>query len=140
MRTDAQQCTWREEHSVHVEDMDVQHRRLVDFVDELRIALKRNRPRRSVSGILGNLVQFVYIHFADEEQFMRAHEFPGLADHAAVHQRIYLQLVEMQQLFESGQRELLETDATAIFEGLEEHFIQADRKYGEYFSRQPLAC
>ncbi len=119
--------------------MDVQHRRLVNFVDELRIALKRDRPRRAVREILDNLVQYLYIHFADEEQFMQSNGFPGLAGHAALHQQMYLKLVEMQQGFESGQRDLVETDAASIFAGLEQHFMQADRLYGEYFSLETLS-
>ena len=128
------QYSWRDGHSVHVEDMDVQHRRLVSFVDELQTALQTKRPRRVQSGILDRLVRFVYIHFADEEQFMEANGFPGLSEHAVVHQQFYLRLTELQQHFESGTCELGVADVASVFSWLEEHFVDADRKYGEYFA------
>lgn len=125
---------WRDGHSVHVEDMDVQHRRLIAFIDELQTALRSNRPRKVQSGILDRLVQFVYIHFADEEQFMEVNGFPGLLEHADIHRRFYLGLTELQQRFESGAGGLDDADMAAIFAWLEQHFVEADRKYGDYFA------
>ena len=57
---------------MHVEDMDVQHRRLFSFINDLQRALEAGRPRKVLLGILDELVQFLYIHFADEEQFMQS--------------------------------------------------------------------
>ncbi len=133
--TIAARFTWQEQHSVHVEDMDVQHRRLISFVDDLMTALRGRRPRQVLAGILSGYVQYLYIHFADEEQFMGANGFPGLADHAAVHEGIYRRLSELQQRFEAGECDLVEADAAAMFGSLEDHFIHSDRGYGEYFSR-----
>jgi len=127
------QFTLREDHKVHVEDMDVQHGRLIGYLEELRSALGRGQQRDAVTGIFRRLIQYLYIHCADEEQFMEANRFPSLADHVALHRQIYQRLAAELAAFESGSSDLKEADVAMIYGWLDEHLTQADSKYGDYF-------
>jgi hemerythrin len=126
--------TWLEHYNVHVEDMDVQHQRLAGFISDLRTALDAHAQPRTVGTILDRLVQYVYIHFSDEEQFMERHGYPDLERHAELHRQFYGKLVELQQRVTEGNRQLGESDTETIFSWLAEHLTQVDRKYGEYFA------
>ena len=126
--------TWLEQYNVHVEDMDVQHQRLAGFVSDLQTALAAHAQPRTVGSILNQLVQFVYIHFSDEEQFMERHGYPDLENHAEMHRQFYGKLLEVQKRLTEGDGELGESDTEAIVSWLKEHFTQVDRQYGDYFA------
>lgn len=121
-------------HSVHVEDMDVQHRRLTDFIDQLRLECGRGVERSRISRTLSNLVQFLHIHFADEEQFMALHGYPKMMDHAQEHQVLFGTMCELQRDFEAGRCELNDAALNGIFETFAAHIREHDVPYGEHFA------
>jgi hemerythrin-like metal-binding protein len=113
--------------------MDVQHHRLAGFVEQLRDERRRGVERSRISQTLSYLVQYLHIHFADEEQFMALNGYPKMLDHAREHQVLYGSICEFQSGFESGRFELNEEIINGMFERLNSHIREYDVPYGEYF-------
>ena len=114
--------------------MDVQHRRLFSFINDLQRALEAGRPRKVLLGILDELVQFLYIHFADEEQFMESNGYPELPEHADVHRKFHRQVSELQKRVRANGSGPDESDVASIARWLKDHLLVTDQKYGEYFA------
>jgi hemerythrin-like metal-binding protein len=127
---------WTERYSVHVEDMDTQHRRLGALVDSL-IASLSSGDTAETNRRFDMLAQYVEIHFGDEEQFMRENGYPHVAAHAQLHQSFREQLAAVRDCIRDG-GQLTASDLSNALLWLETHLLSADREYGEYFRHRSL--
>jgi hemerythrin-like metal-binding protein len=79
------ELNWRDKYAVGFRAIDDEHRELFEAVRELESAMALNAE----TGVpLKKLVSATAKHFANEEAMMRAAKYPGLALHAANHQRL----------------------------------------------------
>jgi diguanylate cyclase (GGDEF)-like protein/hemerythrin-like metal-binding protein/PAS domain S-box-containing protein len=76
---------WSVAHEVGVAEMDVQHERLADLLNELAAALHNGRNYRAA---FGEFIRYAAFHFADEERLMAQAGFSGAAGHCDMHQRL----------------------------------------------------
>jgi hemerythrin-like metal-binding protein len=124
---------------LHVEDMDVQHRRVMQLVTELATLLEADqRQCRSVRRALAGLISFLEIHCSDEEEFMRRNGYPtGLLD---VHQSAHREFIaRLRIVYNRADPELM-----ALVPGLvawmrnwiDDHNYTEDRAYLDHFRRQ----
>jgi hemerythrin-like metal-binding protein len=79
---------WSESLSVHVEDLDRQHRRFIDMCNDMHDALMAGEPGR-IKGTrdetLGNLKAYLQEHFEDEEAYMEKIGYSGIEAHKKEH-------------------------------------------------------
>ncbi len=96
--------TWdRESLSVGVNDMDDEHRKLIDLMNILAESVQRKEPFIALRGRVAQLVAYTRKHFADEEAYMAKIAFPGLAVHKRIHERLLEQLGELSAKAEKAQ-------------------------------------
>ena len=74
---------WSDVLSVGIEEIDAQHKVLVDLVNEMHQAIHQRRGSDAVREILAQLADYTRIHFAVEESLMRILGYPGYDDHKA---------------------------------------------------------
>jgi hemerythrin-like metal-binding protein len=82
------ELSWCDKYAVGVESIDAEHKEMFDAVRELGSAMARNANAAETGALLLKLVDATGKHFADEEAMMREAKYPGLALHAANHQRL----------------------------------------------------
>jgi hemerythrin len=115
---------------LHLEDMKVQHRRIDSLVDDVEAAITAGRSRRQTLWVLEDLLEYAVLHLADEEQFMATHMYPGLEEHAAIHQELRSGIAEMKRGFEAGVAGL--TEVRALRRTIIEHIEKWDQQYIEF--------
>jgi len=124
--------TWDETYSVHNGQMDSQHQKLFDLVNELFSGTNdRNADSNTVQN-LDNLVKFTMVHFHSEENLMKMHKFPGYNEHKIEHETLIKQILEFQNQIEAGQIELSIRVANFLKEWLENHILISDMKYNKH--------
>ncbi len=79
---------WCGKHAVGLRAIDDEHKELFDAVREVESAMARNAEPAETGALLKKLVAATGKHFANEEAIMRGAKYPGLALHAANHQRL----------------------------------------------------
>lgn len=77
---------WTEAYSVKIALLAQQHQKLFDTVNELDRALRTGEGNSVIDPILGKLVDYARVHFAEEESLMETHNFPGLSTHRTEHE------------------------------------------------------
>jgi hemerythrin-like metal-binding protein len=124
---------WSPTLSVNVLKFDAQHQTLVRMLNELHTAMLEGRGKDAVGTTLDGLVRYTETHFADEEQLMAKHAFPGLGSHSAEHRKLIEQVQQLQEQHRSG-RSALSVDVLAFLKDWLVHHIQGtDKQYGAYF-------
>jgi hemerythrin len=79
---------WRDEFSVGIEEVDHEHRELIEMIRSLQESLKEGADVDDVIDVLGEIYAQIAAHFALEEKMMRQTQYPALADHKEDHETL----------------------------------------------------
>ena len=55
--------SWKTSYSINIADIDTQHQRLVDLIDELNAAMKLGRGRDVIGQVLSRVLAYTRLHF-----------------------------------------------------------------------------
>ena len=77
---------WDDAYSVEIQEIDEQHKCLIEIMNELYTAMANKSNRDLISDVLDKLVDYTKVHFAVEETLMRVfhYEGPGPPDRFAL--------------------------------------------------------
>lgn len=129
---------WSADLSVGLDEIDAQHRVLVDLINRIYDAMVRQAPRAQVGEILDELVQYTAVHFSVEESLFRITDYPDYEGHRQLHDRLRRQVMDIQARFQAG---LIEADFSLLQflkHWLEHHIQGEDRHYVAHFLRSGL--
>lgn len=82
------ELTWCEKYAVGFRGIDDEHKELFEAVRVVESTIARNAEPAETAVLLKKLANTTAKHFANEEAMMRGAKYPGLALHAADHQRL----------------------------------------------------
>jgi hemerythrin-like metal-binding protein len=86
---------WRDDFRIGIEEVDHEHRALIDLIKSLHAALGGEHSGERVEEFLGEIFASISAHFALEEKVMRSRRYDALADHKADHERLLDDLRDM---------------------------------------------
>jgi hemerythrin-like metal-binding protein len=127
---------------LHAEDVEVQHRRLGQLVNELAGALAAEQRRCFViRRALGTLINFSEIHFSDQEEFMKQYDYPPelMELHLAAHQEF---LSKLRTVHDNPDGDLMALGPALIAwirDWIEDHTLTEDQAYLVHF-HHALRC
>lgn len=93
--------TWDESLDTGIAVIDDQHKRIVDYINDLHAAIA-NKDREAVSGVLDQLINYTVTHFSFEESLMEKHGYIHTDAHRSVHDAFTSRILKYQQELESG--------------------------------------
>lgn len=79
---------WHDNYCIGVEEIDHQHKELVEMVSRLQATLVHGNINQEVANALRFLVEYTKRHFADEERFMESINYGELAHHKDLHRKL----------------------------------------------------
>lgn len=123
---------WDSSLSVHVKEIDEDHRRLVDLFNILGHAVAQGDPRNYIEAVLEELISLTVWHFRHEERLMLRHGYEGLAEHKSEHEQLIESVRALQQKFLQGSGPLSSEDVEFLEHWLTEHIYVADMQMGSY--------
>lgn len=82
---------WKEEWTVGHSELDSQHKRLVEIINELNTDEAEQNPK-VYARILSDLTNYTMEHYQTEESYMREHQYPFIKRHLSAHRWFILQL------------------------------------------------
>ena len=132
---------WDHRYELGLEEVDAQHHRLVDMLNELIEVLtsQRDIPEEVIAHLLDELEAYAHVHFRDEEALMLA----GQCDprHIAIHTRQHQMFVEQVRMARSEYhaagrpRDILELLASFAITWLSFHILGSDREMAGQLER-----
>lgn len=127
---------WSDEFSVGVDELDQQHKLLVNLINKLIDNHGVPIDPETVPRVLGGLLNYVQQHFSLEEELMAKHDFPGLEDHRKHHQGFTEALINI-----GNNSEDLSAEELLVYldEWLRSHIIHDDQDYREFFIAKGVA-
>ena len=142
---------WSQEFEIGINVIDAQHRRIVDYINELaEVDGQSSRP--AVAGVIDALLDYTYSHFAFEEALMEEAEYEFVAVHKNTHQAFTQRIDDLHQRFRDGDEvaaelgELLKTwliehiqaDDQSYAPVVKARYAQIERKSGGHWISNAL--
>jgi len=124
---------WSEGISVGVEQLDNDHKALINLINELYDAMQAGRETDVLESIFGRLIDYTHTHFLREEQLMDKYNFPGLAAHKIQHVELTTRVQQFHKKFMAGESPSLSLELLALFKTwLISHIRVSDFQYRPY--------
>ena len=123
---------WSENLSVGIESIDDQHKVLVGMINELYKQMQSGSAKDAVGATLGRLVEYTANHFKYEEKLFAEHNYPEQKGHQELHNKLVSQVVQFQEEFDRGEKDVSLELMEFLKEWLLTHIKKSDMAYSSY--------
>ncbi len=125
---------WDDSLSVQVQEIDEDHRRLVELFNILNRAVREGDAADYINAVMEELVNCTAWHFSHEERLMLRHGYEGAAEHKAEHRELIDSARVLQQRLKQGGERLSGEDIEFLEQWLTGHILGADMEMGGWLS------
>jgi hemerythrin len=138
MRVNNKLVTWSATYSVGVKVIDDQHKELLDLVNDMynHVTDNEKKERAYFKSIIRQIVNYIKIHFATEEQIMKATKFKGYHEHKRSHDAFVLSVIDIIRDYEAGKRVAISTLTHFIKDWILSHTAIEDKQYFNHLTKR----
>ncbi|MBF0380783.1 MAG: bacteriohemerythrin [Magnetococcales bacterium] len=126
---------WTKQLSIGIEDIDNQHLRLFEIMEEVITIIQKGGDDLLVMKTISSLMGYTLEHFTLEEYIMEKAEYPEVEAHSLLHKEFSDQLIKIKISFQekSSPNEQLEKDIHKLLaDWLRSHIREADGDYASF--------
>ena len=127
---------WDDSLSVEVDEIDEDHRRLVDLFNLLNQSVEEGDDADYIEALLEELISCTIWHFRHEERLMLKYKYDGFAVHKAEHRDLIDSAKALQEKFLDENKELTNDAIEFLANWLTEHILGQDMRLGFYLMRE----
>ena len=128
---------WDDSLSVGVEEIDEDHRRLVDLFNLLSEAVGAEESAEYIDALLVELISCTEWHFHHEERLMIRYGYDGMEDHKDEHIDLIDNVRDLQRRFYESRQTLTTDNIEFLADWLTGHIVGVDMRMG-YFLAQKM--
>jgi hemerythrin len=125
--------SWKDSYSVKVKEMDDQHRKLVDMINQFHAAMKVGKEKEVVGSFLAGLTDYTRRHFTSEENLLRIHGYSGYEEQSKAHDNLVSQVEDIRKKYSEGSVQSKQV-ISFLKEWLILHIQGMDRDYGPHLN------
>jgi len=123
---------WDEMYSVRIEEIDNQHKRIFDYINQLHDAMKAGSDMAAMEKILDGLVDYTVNHFSQEEGKMRNSAYPDFDGHKKLHTKLLNDVGGYVEQVKQGKMSVGVELMSFLTRWLQEHILKVDKGYSQY--------
>jgi hemerythrin len=129
---------WSGNYSVSVNEIDLQHQKLIGMINELNDAMARGKGKDVLGNIISGLINYTASHFAMEEKYFDKYKYPAAPSHKKEHADFVQKVTQFQDGFNKGSLSLTLEVMSFLKDWLVKHIQGTDKKYGPFFNEKGL--
>jgi hemerythrin len=119
---------WTAQQNLGIEAIDQQHRKIVDYINQLDDAHCNGDPREEIASVISQLIDYTQTHFAFEESMLEEAKYPDINAHKEVHNQFIQRVSDYQLRFNRGEDIALELSSLLVI-WLFNHIKRDDANY-----------
>lgn len=120
---------WTDNLNLDIEDIDIQHMKFLEIVNDLLLAMKEKRSQEIQSKIIDQLISYAFYHFSKEERYFRQANFPGADEHEKEHENFIDKVIQFKKDFDNKKITLSIEIINFMNSWWIDHIRVSDRKY-----------
>ena len=139
---------WDPSFSVGIAEIDQQHKKIVDFINQLnelilpagkQDALRSKMKELSAqASVIAEMVEYSSNHFSIEEKFMRQYTYPDYEKHKKEHDYFIAKVQTFKSDFDKGKGALSNEVMQFLKMWLRNHILKTDKEYEPFFRAKGL--
>lgn len=123
---------WMEEYSVGISSIDGEHMRLVQIINHINEAIRKEESRAVIVHTFDRLIEYTMEHFENEEALMRKHQYPDIEAHVKEHQKLMKTVMELNQ----EKKYIFPANVSAFLNTwLIDHILTTDMQYKDLLTK-----
>jgi len=126
--------TWNENFSINIAEIDSQHKKLIELINELHEAMKVAKGKDVMGNILSELVNYTVYHFGTEEKLFQKHGYPEFVSHKKRHDDLTKQVKDTADKFNKGGNIITVDVMNFLKDWLQNHILTVDKRYAPFLS------
>ena len=126
---------WSHILSVEVDEIDEDHRKLINIFNILNHSLREGEPPEYLAAVLAELINCTVWHFSHEERLMLKYGYAETEEHKVMHQRLIKSARDLQQDILQADKAVADEHIQFLERWLTEHILTADMRLGSYLSQ-----
>jgi hemerythrin len=130
--------SWTPSMSVGIADIDDQHKKLIDLINQLHDAMRAGKGRLEILPTLESLVSYAETHFTAEEKVMERIGFPDLARHKVIHKNLTQRVQETLAQASQNQAGLSIQVINFLKDWLSNHILGEDIRYKPFAAQKGI--
>lgn len=123
---------WNDSFSVHHDQIDKQHQKLIDLYNELHETLLHGTIEESTETrrqTLDSLVEYIDYHFSFEEEYLKDLNYAQLDKHCQIHKNFSSKVKTLQQDIVSGNMVFTSSLIKLLRNWIVDHILKEDKAY-----------
>ena len=129
---------WKEKYSVFYDEIDEQHKKLVDMINELYDSFTQGKADDVVEDILIKMIKYTDYHFKTEEKYFEKYTYSNTEEHIKEHKKFVSDVTDFYKDFKNGSISLSYDIMTFLRNWLLEHIYGSDKKYALEFKKKNI--
>lgn len=129
---------WDNTLSVNVQEIDKQHQRLIELINQLHELMKSGQGKDAMGPVLEDLVDYTKTHFSFEEKLFQKFNYEHSKEHILEHKKLVEKVLAFEKDFESGKSSISIDLMNFLRDWLTTHIKGTDKKYSECFNKNGM--
>lgn len=125
---------WNNSLSVNIKQVDSQHQKLVDMINQLHDAMKKGQANTTITKILNDMVTYTLVHFKTEEELFDKYNYSSKKVHKVEHDSFISKVEEFINDFNSGRKTLSIELMNFLTNWLSNHIKIQDKAYTSFLN------
>lgn len=125
---------WKDSMSVNVYKIDLQHKQLINIINELNQAMSSRSGNQAIGEIIKKLISYSMLHFRTEEELFDRYGYPQKALHKKEHAAFTAKVNDFKNKFNNGSIALTIEVMVFLSDWLQTHIRVSDQKYSPFFT------
>ncbi|MFZ1087098.1 MAG: bacteriohemerythrin [Terracidiphilus sp.] len=130
--------SWSSKYSVGVKNLDDQHKKLIEYLNELHAAMLKGQAQSAAGALLPKMLSHAREHFSTEERLMESTKYSGLAEQRAEHGALLARIDEYAARHKRGDKAVYLELLNFMRDWLTQHMLQVDKKYTAWLNEHGI--
>jgi hemerythrin len=127
------QVLWNESYSVQIDELDKQHQKLFDLINNFKQMLLSNTASSPIMNIISEVKRYALMHFACEEKVMLEKGYSNIENHKLKHAEFNEKFSFYEDRLLKGRAILPNDIADFLQNWLTSHILEEDKQYAEFY-------
>lgn len=129
---------WNDSLKVGLTEIDTQHKKLVDLLNELNDAMQAGKSKEVLGRVIVELTNYTITHFNNEERYFKQFGYVDMEDHILAHKSFINKIKNFRNDFNAGNVSVSIEIMRYLKDWITKHINVTDKKYVELFKNNGL--
>ncbi len=129
---DKEFITWSDIYSVNIEEIDKQHKQLIDIINKLFNAFSEGKAEKIIPEILKELTDYTNYHFKTEEELFEKYNYPDTKVHKDRHSECVNQIEIWKEKYQKDITNIPYELMDYLKKWLLQHILKEDKSYSKF--------